>query len=186
MVWPLGCVRHAFVAALGHEVGRADLTGELLPRFAPAHHGNALGAHLLCGQHAEETDCAVTNYRDRLAGANRSRVGGEPAGAEHIRCGKQTRDQVIGGDVGCGDQCAVRERDTQQRRLRALRANGQPVYAPALVPCLTKRAGAVRGEERADDELAALDALDLAADLLDDADVLVANRDWPSDRSTPR
>jgi hypothetical protein len=50
------------------------------------------------------------------------------------------------------------------------------VHAPRLVPGAANLAGVVGGEEAADDELARSDSTDLAADLLDDADVLVAHR----------
>jgi hypothetical protein len=50
------------------------------------------------------------------------------------------------------------------------------VQARGLVTGLAVRAGAVRGDERADDELARLDRLDTGADLLDHAAVLVPDR----------
>src|SRR5262249_48484792 len=56
------------------------------------------------------------------------------------------------------------------------------VHAAGLVAGLADLAGVVAGEERADDELPGLDGVDVAADLLDDADVLVPHRGWPVDR----
>src|SRR3712207_8962039 len=56
--------------------------------------------------------------------------------------------------------------------LRAGGGAGLPVDAVGLVAGPADLAGVVGGEERADDELARLDRGDLAADLLDDADVL--------------
>ena len=53
--------------------------------------------------------------------------------------------------------------------------------AAGLVAGLADLAGVVGGEEGADDEVAGLDGRDLAADLLDDADVLVAHRRRPVD-----
>jgi hypothetical protein len=50
------------------------------------------------------------------------------------------------------------------------------VDARALVAGPADLAGVVRGEERADHELTGLDRADSAADLLDDADVLVTHR----------
>src|ERR671916_694888 len=58
----------------------------------------------------------------------------------------------------------------------AATAPKQPVDAGRLVAGPADLAGAVRREERADDELVRLDQTHLAADLLDDADVLVAHR----------
>ena len=87
------------------------------------------------------------------------------------------------GMSGGGDQGAVGQRDPQRTR------PGLPMapmscrlHAGGLVAGPADLAGVVGGEERADHELAGLDAGDLAADLLDDADVLVAHRggsvDW--------
>ena len=59
---------HALVAALGHDVGRAEFAGELLPRLVTAHRDDPLGTHLLGGKHAEQADRAVTDDRDRRAG----------------------------------------------------------------------------------------------------------------------
>src|SRR6266436_4988842 len=50
---------HALITALGHDVGRAKLTRELLPRIVTAHRDNTLGSHLLGGEHTEEPDRAV-------------------------------------------------------------------------------------------------------------------------------
>ena len=75
---------HALVAACGHDVGRAELPGELLPRLVPTHGDDALGAHLLGGDHRAEADRAVPDDRDRLARLHVGRVSAEPAGAQHI------------------------------------------------------------------------------------------------------
>src|SRR5258705_1310806 len=42
---------HALVAALGHDIGRAELAGELLPRLVTAHCDDTFSTHLLGGQH---------------------------------------------------------------------------------------------------------------------------------------
>src|SRR5438477_271142 len=60
--------------------------------------------------------------------------------------------------------------------MRATRADVRALHAPALVPRLTDGTGVIRGEERTDDELAGLDRRHGAADLFDDAAVLVAHR----------
>ena len=77
------------------------------------------------------------------AGAHRGRVGAEPACAQDVGGRQQARDQVVGRDVRGGDQRAVRQRDAEQGRLRALRPHRPGVHAPALVPRLTDRAGVV-------------------------------------------
>src|SRR6266699_4128224 len=45
----------ALVAALSHDVGRAECAGELLPRGVPAHRDDPLCTHLPGREHAEET-----------------------------------------------------------------------------------------------------------------------------------
>src|SRR5919206_407498 len=71
---------------------------------------------------------------------------------------------------------AVSERDAGVLRLCAGGGTGLAVDAGRLVAGPADLAGVVRREERADDELARLGQTYLAADLLDDADVLVAHR----------
>src|SRR4029453_9434376 len=51
--------------------------------------------------------------RDGPAGAGLGRHGPEPAGAEHIGGGQQARDQVVGRELGGGDQGAVGQRDAR-------------------------------------------------------------------------
>ena len=68
----------------------------------------------------------------------------------------------------------------------AFGADRLAVDAGALVAGLADLTGVVRGEERPDHELARPDGGDLAADLLDDADVLVAHHHGPSVASMPR
>jgi hypothetical protein len=88
-----------------------------------------------------------------------------------------------GGARG-GDQGAVGEGDAQVLGLRA--ADPLAVDAGALVAGLADLAGAVGGEEGADHELAGGDVGDLAADLLDDAGVLMVHRGGPWTVSMPR
>jgi hypothetical protein len=124
---------------------------------------------------------AVPHHRDALAGRHLGRDRREPSGAEHVRGGQQARDQVVRGRFGSGDQGAVGERDAGALRLGAERADRLGVHAPGLVPGAADLAGVVGGEERADDELAGRQGEDLAAHLLDDADVLVPHRPRPVD-----
>ena len=60
--------RHSLVAPRGDHVGRAVLAGESLPRFVPTHRDDALGTHLPRGEHAEQTDGAVTNNNNGCPG----------------------------------------------------------------------------------------------------------------------
>src|SRR6266496_1651907 len=165
---------HALVAALGHDVGRAELAGELLPRLVTAHRDDSFGAHLLGGEHTEEADRPVSDDGDRHAGFYIRRLGGEPACAEDVGGRQQARNHVLRGDSGRRHEGAVRERDAQHGRLRA--ADELGVLAGRLVARSANGTGVIGGEERTDNELAALDRGDLTADFLDDAAVLVPHR----------
>ena len=105
--------RDAFVAALGHDVGRAELACELLPRLVAAHGDDPLRAHLLGGEHAEQADRAVADDHDRRSRLHIGRVRGEPAGAQNIGGRQQTRNQFIGGTSRRRHQRAVRKRNAQ-------------------------------------------------------------------------
>src|SRR5581483_9907111 len=101
---------------------------------------------------------------------------------EHVGGREQARDQVVRREVRGGDEGAVGQRDARERRLGADAGHHLGAYTAGLVAGLADRAGVVGGEEGADDELPGLDVLDRAADLLDDADVLVAHRGRLGDR----
>ena len=115
-------LRHALVAALLDDVGRAELAGERLPVGVTAHRDDPLGAELSCGEDAEQADGAVADDGDGLAGAGFGGDGGEPAGAEHVGCGEQRRDQVGVGLAGGGDEGAVGQRDAGVLGLGAVAA----------------------------------------------------------------
>ena len=126
---------------------------------------------------AKQTDRAVTDDRDGLSGAGLGGVGGEPAGAQHVGGGQQRRDEVVVRLPGRGDQGAVGVRDA---RLLGLGADAGVhelgVHALGLEPGLADLAGVVGDDERSDDEVARLERLHRVADLLHDADVLVAHQ----------
>jgi hypothetical protein len=108
----------ALFAALGDDVGCAIFESEVLAAFVAAHRDDAVRAHLLGGQHAHKANRAVADNGDRRALLHAGGIGGVPAGAEHVRYGKIACDQVIVGQLGRGDQRAVRERNPRERRLR--------------------------------------------------------------------
>ena len=87
-----------------------------LPVLVAAHGDDPFGAELLGGEHAEQTDGAVTDDGDRLAGADLGGDGGEPAGAEHVGGGQQHGIRSVGRDLGGGDQGAVGQRDPASAR----------------------------------------------------------------------
>ena len=110
------------VAAFFDDVGRAELAGESLPVGVAAHRDDPLGAELLGGEDAEQADGAVADDGDRLAGTGFGGDGGEPAGAEHVGCREQRRDEVGVGLPGRGDEGAVGERDAGVLGLGAVEA----------------------------------------------------------------
>ena len=163
------------VAALGHDVRGTELARQTLPGLVAAHGDDPLGAELLGRKHAQQPHGAVAHDGDGLARARLGSDGGEPAGTEHVRGRQEARDEVVGGHTGGRDEGAVRQRNAQPLGLAAGRGAGLPLDARGLVAAPADLAGVVGGEERADDELAGLERADLAAHLLDDADVLVAH-----------
>jgi hypothetical protein len=78
---------HALVAALGHDVCRAERAGELLPLLVAAHGDDPVGTHLLRRQHAQQPHRAVADDYHGGSQLHIRRVGGEPARAQHVgRC----------------------------------------------------------------------------------------------------
>src|SRR5436190_7158561 len=166
--------RRALVATLGDDVGCAVLAREPLPRLVAAHRDDPLGAHALRREHGEQADRAVADDDDRCASLHVRGVGREPAGAEDVADGEHARDHVGRRDVLRRHQRAVGERNAQQRSLRA--DDWRLLLAGRLVAVRAVRTRVVAGEEGSDDELALPNGPDRAADLLDDAAVLVAHR----------
>ena len=110
----------AVVAALGDDVGRAELAREPLPRLVAAHRDDALGAHLSGGQDREQADRAVTDDGDRLARLDVGRVGGEPAGAHHVGERQQAGDQIVRRNLRASPTSVPSASGTRStRRLRA-------------------------------------------------------------------
>ena len=136
-------LRHALVAALGHDVGRAELAGELLAGLVAAHRDDALGAQLLGGEHAEQADRAVADDRDRLAGAHLGRIGGKPARAQDIGGRQQTRDQVVRRERPAWRPACRRPAARAAARACAPWSDGLALHAPALVTRLADGAGVV-------------------------------------------
>ena len=138
-----------------------------------------LGAELFGGEHPEQADGAVADDGDGLAWADLGGDGAEPAGAQHVGGGEEAGEEVVGWDVGGGDERAVGEWDASELGLGADGAHQLAVEARAVVAGAADLAGVVGGEERPDDELAGFDRGDLGADCFDDADVFVAHRSGP-------
>src|SRR5712691_11517898 len=58
---------HTIITALVHNVSRAKLAGELLPRITTAHRDDPSCSHLTGGEHTKESHRTVTNDDDRGA-----------------------------------------------------------------------------------------------------------------------
>src|SRR5829696_6968254 len=172
----------ALLAALGHDLGRAELQREPLAGLVAAHRDNPLRAKLLGGEHRKQADGTVADDRHCLARTGLGRHGAKPAGAEHVGSRKQAGDHVLRRQARRRYEGAVGQRDAGVLCLCAGGSTGLPVDARRMVTGPADLAGVVGGEERSDDELARLDQTYLAADLLDDADVLMAHRGRPVDR----
>ncbi|ESX24585.1 hypothetical protein X767_10765 [Mesorhizobium sp. LSJC264A00] len=149
----------------------------------PAHGDDALGAHLLGRKHAHQADRTIADHHHRRSFADLGCVGRIPAGAEHIGHSQQVRDEFGRRHFGGGDQCAIRQRYTGVRRLRA--RHELALHTRRLEAEAAMRAGVVGEAERADDELAGTDRAHLCADLDDDAAIFVAHMHRPGDRLQP-
>src|SRR5947199_6715193 len=107
--------RHTFISHVRHYVRRTKFSSELLARRVTAHGDDSLCAHLFRGEHAEQTDRTVTDYRDSRARLHVGCIGGKPTSAHDIGECQQVWNQIRRRYVRCGHQSAVREWDTQQQ-----------------------------------------------------------------------
>jgi hypothetical protein len=150
-----------FVAAFFDYVGSAKLSCQALARLVSAHGDDPLSAELLRGEDRHQPHRAIANNGDGLLSTGFGGDGGEPARAEHVRRCEEARDQVVLWYVWRGNESSVRERDTQQLRLCAECSHRHAVHAGALVAAPADFASVVGSPERADDELAGCEGLDL-------------------------
>ena len=166
------------VAALADDVGRAELARERDAVGVAAQHDDLLGAEPAGGDHAAEADGAVADDRHDLAGADPGGEGGVVARSHHVREREQRRHQRVVVAHRQDDERSVRLRDAHRFALAAVELSAAPaaaVEAGGLQSLPAELAGAVGPGERRDDEVARLDGADLGADVLDDADELVAH-----------
>ena len=144
----------------------------------PAHEDDLLGAQPLGGQHRRQAHRAVADHRHRRARADPGGHGAVVAGAEHVRQGEQRRQQRGVLADGQLDQRALRLRHAYGLALAAVHAVGRPqaaVPAGGLQALAAEVAGVVRPDERRDHDVAAPQPGHLGADVLDDAEELVAD-----------
>ena len=165
--------RPALLAALGDDVGGAERPGDRLAGLVTRHRDDALGSQVGGGQHPAEADGAVADDDRRAARLHTRRHGRVPAGGHHVGQGQQRRDQVGVRHPGRLDEAALGLVDLGVLRLAAL--GEAEVVAHGVHPDQAVRAGVVGVAERDDDEVAGLERGDGGADLLDDADGLVAD-----------
>ena len=59
----IGRAGNTVVAAFGDDVGGAELAGKLLAGFVAAHRDDPFRSQLLCGQHGQQPNGAVTDDR---------------------------------------------------------------------------------------------------------------------------
>jgi len=174
----LAHLRDAFLAALGNDVGGAELVAQVGAGLVTAHQDNLLRAETLGREHCHQPDGAVTDHGDPLAGGDSGGVGSVVAGAEDIGERQQGRDERRVGRDRQLHQGAVGERNTNRLGFTALVGYAVPegrfgVGAGGVQPHAAELAGVVGDRERGDDQVALLDGGDLRADLFDDADELV-------------
>ena len=137
----------AGVAALGDNVGGAELARESLPVGMAAERDDALGAELPGSQDSEQADRAVTDDRDGLTRPGLGRDSREPTGAEHVGGRHQRRDEIGVGLIGGRHQGPVGKRDAGQLGLGADVAHQDPVHTVGLVAGRADLAGVVRRPE---------------------------------------
>ena len=172
------CV-HSLVAALGDDVGGPEVRRQRLAVGVAREGDDPLGAEALGGEHAGEADGPVADDRDGLAGLDVRAHSGVVAGSHHVRERQQGTQHRI-GVAGTRDrnERTVGQRDADRLALAAVAVGGVEATRLAggrdAVPAV--RAGPVAVCERGDDEVTRLDVPHVAADVLDDADELVADR----------
>ncbi len=75
----------AFVAALGDDVGGAELPTKIGAVTMAAHQDDLLGAQSFGGQHRAESDCAVADDDYRMTGLHPRGFHAVVTGAKHVR-----------------------------------------------------------------------------------------------------
>jgi hypothetical protein len=109
------------VAALGDDVGGAELRCELLAVGVARRRDDPLGAEALGGEHAGEADGAVADDGDGLAGLDLGADGGVVVGGHDVREGQQRAHHLVGvAGAGHRHERAVGERDADRLALAAV------------------------------------------------------------------
>lgn len=109
---------HAFVTAFCDDLGCTKFERELLTVPVAAHRDDSLCTHLLCREDSQQADRSIANDSDGHPWLHMGSIGGEPASTENIRGRQQAGDDFLRRRAWCGNKGAVRQRDSQERRLR--------------------------------------------------------------------
>lgn len=174
----LADVLDGLLAALGDDVGGAELARERDAVLVAAHDDDLLGPEALGGDHTAQADGAVAHHGHPLAGADPGDHRRVVARPYHVREGQQGRHQRVVLADRQRIQRAVGQRYAHRLGLRpviARVAEEADVHARGRQTLAAERAGAVGVRERHDDEVALLDLRDLRSDVLDHADGLMAH-----------
>ena len=144
-----------------------------------AHDDDLFGPQPFCGDNAAKTYGPVANDGYAMAGRNPCRHGRVVSGAHHIGERQKGWHKPI---VFTDRQWVERAVGLRNAQCLGLRASGlealaekTAMHAGRLQSISAERAGSIRVGERHDDNLAGLHFVDIAADLLDDSDRLMAH-----------
>jgi hypothetical protein len=144
-----------------------------------AHDDDLLGAQALGGDHTTQPDGAVADDGHGVPGLDARHDGGVVAGAQHVGERQQRRHQRVVLADRQRVQRPVGVRDSHRLSLRgaaAVAVEEAAVNAGGVQTLATEGARAVGERERHHHKVPRFDRTDVCADVLDDADRLVAHR----------
>lgn len=106
--------RNTLVAPLGHDLRGAEFERKILPRLMAAHGDDSPCPHLLCREHAEQSNRAIA---DNDHGAARLYIGGnsgKPPRAHHIGERQQAWNQIVRRNARRRHKRSIRKRNAQE------------------------------------------------------------------------
>src|SRR6266566_2072765 len=139
-----------------------------------AHSDNASGSYLFGGEHSKEANCAITNDDCGTSWLHIRGMCCKPAGTHDVGECQETWDHIVWRDFRSRHQRAIGQRHAEQRCLR--RANPLAMLTGRLIAELTVWTSIVRRGERTDHKLSRFNVLHRAANILDNAAILVSHR----------
>jgi len=171
-------VSDAFFASLGYDIRSSERDAKVGACLVTPHEDDALGTHLLCGEHSEEADSSVTDDGDGLAWRDACLVGRVPPGGVDVREGEESGVLRLVDGAGNLHEGAVGEGHAHGFGLAAGDSTVAPiptVDARGLQPFEAELAGSVGVGKGGDDEVADLEGGDILTQLFDHADEFVAD-----------